>query len=267
MIYALNNAVLLDYVDYHLKRKISKATVATYIRHVKVFLSWLCEEYNLQLAVEKMPVPKTPKKNPRIYTNDEITSIFNVIYGDGRWIDVRNCAIVSLMLDSGLRQSEVSFIKSNDVNLNSKIINIFGKGQKERFVPIGNTTSLYMSYYQSICPYSSHEYFFVGKDGAQITSNTIKLFMSKASRKLPFEFSSHKLRHNFGTNFLVDMYEIKGCMDIYALKSLMGHEQIKTTERYLHVANQIIFSRSHTSHVDRISGIAAPVLNQREAYH
>lgn len=263
-IYSLTDDILLEYVDHHLNRHISKATAATYIRHTKVFLNWLCEEYTLQLNVDKMPLPKAPKKNPYIYNNDDITSIFQTVYGEGRWIDIRNCAIVSLMLDSGLRRNEVCMLMNKSINYSDKIINVLGKGEKDRFVPLGNVTITFMKEYQSCCPFSS-DYFFVSKSGEPITSNSIKLFMSKYSKKLPFEFSSHRLRHNFATNYLVDMYEIKGSMDIYALMAVMGHEQIETTQRYLHVANQIIYSRTHISHIDSIHGITAQALNQTYA--
>ncbi len=263
-IYSLTDDILLEYVSFLTNRHLSKATRATYIRHAKVFLNWLCEEYQLNLKVNRMPVPKTPKKNPYMYNRDEISLIFQTIYGEGQWIDLRNCAIVSLMLDSGFRRNEICMLTHKDINYMDKVINVFGKGEKERFVPLGNVTSTFMKEYHSRCPFSS-DYFFVNKSGEPITSNSIKLFMFKYSKQLPFEFSSHRLRHNFGTNFLVDMYYTKGCMDIYALMSVMGHEQIKTTERYLHVANQIIYTRSHISHIDSIHGITARTLNQNHA--
>ena len=78
------------------------------------------------------------------------------------------------------------------------------------------------------------------------------MLISKISKKLPFEFSSHKLRHNFGTNYCLDQYDKYGQIDIYKLMVIMGHEDIKTTRKYLHIANSIIVARSNISHLDKI---------------
>lgn len=69
---------------------------------------------------------------------------------------------------------------------------------------------------------------------------------------LPFEFSSHKLRHNFATNYLLNQYEMFGQMDIYQLMVVMGHEDISTTRRYLHQANNILSAKTYISHLDKL---------------
>lgn len=234
-------------------RGLSKATVATYTRHIKVFLLWLQGEFGLSLKADKIRVPKSPKKNPHIYSDDEIRQIFNAVRKDTTWIGCRNLAVVALMLDSGLRQNETCTLRRKDLNLQSKIMKVFGKGEKERFVPLGALSVRCLEEYFDRCPYSG-DYVFYTKDGSPMTRNTVKLFIHKLACGLPFEFSSHKLRHNFATNFLIDQYYSKGSMDIYALLAIMGHEDVKTTERYLHIANQVVYSKSHISHIDKVFG-------------
>lgn len=244
------------YQEYFLslyKRQISKATVATYIRHIKIFLKWLQDEYGLSLDAQKIHVPKSPKKNPHIYDDEEIRQIFRVIRKDENWLSVRNCAIVSLMLDSGLRQNETCTLRRKDLNWQFRYAKVFGKGEKERFVPLGNLSMRFLREYLEKCPYDG-DFVFYTKDGEPMTRNAVKLFMHKLSCELPFEFSSHKLRHNFATNFLIDQYYEKGTMDIYALLTILGHEDVKTTERYLHIANQVVYSKSHISHMDKVFG-------------
>lgn len=126
-----------------------------------------------------------------------------------------------------------------------------GKGDKKRFVPLGGLAARYMQEYRNLCPF--HEkYFFVSRRGESVSRNAIKQLMQKLSEKLPFEFSAHKLRHNFATNYLLDQYEKDGKMDIYKLMIIMGHEDIKTTNRYLHYAMQVIASRENISHLDKV---------------
>ena len=67
-----------------------------------------------------------------------------------------------------------------------------------------------------------------------------------------FAISSHKLRHNFATNYCIDQYRTHGQVDIYRLMYLMGHEDIETTRRYLHMANEILASQGCISHLDGI---------------
>lgn len=236
------------------KRPISKATVATYTRHIKIFLCWLQEKHGLPLESENIKVPKSPKKNPHIYNDEEIRQIFKEAKKIGGWIAKRNCAMIAFMLDSGLRQNEVCTVKRRDLDFQTRIVKVFGKGQKERFVPLGNLSMKLYGEYEACCPYSG-EFAFFTKTGKPMTGNAVKLFMAKLSASLPFEFSSHKLRHNFATNFLIDQYYEKGTMDIYALLTILGHEDVKTTERYLHIANQVVYAKSHISHMDKIFGL------------
>lgn len=242
--------VVNSYFDLLLHRNISKSTYATYVRNVKIFLVWIENNYNFDIAAKKIKVPKSPKKNPYIYSDSDIKQIFNLIY-NGSWLSLRNCSIVALMLDSGLRQNEISKLTWSNIFIDSNYINVTGKGSKDRIVPLGSISKHYLLEYKNCCPFSSNNVF-VTCSGDSITDNTIKLFMRKYSLKLPFEFSSHKLRHNFATNFLIDSYYSKGSMDVYALMSILGHENLETTKRYLHIANQVVYSRAHISHIDKI---------------
>lgn len=250
----LTEGIHQDYILTLFKRQLSKATVATYIRHLKIFLVWLQGQYGISVNAENIRVPKSPKKNPYIYNDDEIRQIFDVAREPGGWLSCRNCSMIALMLDSGLRQNEVCTVKVRDLDMINRILKVFGKGEKERFVPIGNLSIHLLQQYFSCCPYSG-DYVFYTKSGRPMTGNAVKLFMSKLSSRLPFEFSSHKLRHNFATNFLIDSYNDNGSMDIYALVTILGHEDVRTTERYLHIANQMIYSKGYKSHMDKIGGL------------
>lgn len=248
---ALNRDLINGYIKTLLKRTLSRATVATYIRHIKIFLKWTEEEYKVCFETDKIKVPKSPKKVLHIYTDDEIVQIFNTVSAEEEWLRVRNCCIIALMLDSGLRQNEVCTLLRADINFQSCTMKICGKGNKERVVPFGKITKHYMALYNSLCPYQS-EFFLVSCHGEPLTTNAVKLFMSKIAKNLPFPFSSHKLRHNFATNYCINQYEQHGKVDIYSLMLLMGHEDVETTQRYLHFAQQIIATRTSISHLDKV---------------
>lgn len=240
-----------DYIAILVSKNHSRSTLSSYVRQLKVFLRWLESEYGLDLETSKLKVPRAYKKMVHIYTDQEIETIFFTISAENEWLTARNCAMVALMLDSGLRQQEVSTLQSADISWQRCTLKVTGKGNKERVVPFGRFSKHYMLKYRKLCPYSE-DYFFVGRRGGIVTCDAVKHFMYKLSSKLPFEFSSHRLRHNFATNYCLNQYEKYGQVDLYRLMILMGHEDIETTRLYLHHANQIIASITAISHLDKV---------------
>lgn len=239
------------YIEYQLDRNLTRSTFATYIRNAKIFLMWLESKYGLNFSASEIVTPKSPKTTPYIYSSADIALIFDNITSDIEWLALRNKAMVAIMLDSGIRQEEVCNLKLSDIDFHTNIIKIHGKGNKERLVPLGNLTKRFIQDYLNVCPYQS-KHIFISLYGEDITTNALKIIARKISDKLPFEFSCHKLRHNFATNYCLDQYEQYGKIDIYSLMVIMGHENIKTTERYMHIATQILASRQNISHLDKI---------------
>lgn len=250
-IYSITQDDLEDYIEFQIDRDIARNTFATYIRHFKIFIRWVCENYDVGFTYKSIKVPKSSKKVVRVYSDMEIKQIFDAIDCDIEWIEYRNKAIISFMLDSGIRQGEVCSLKVGNVFCDRNRMLVHGKGDKERTVPLGNLSVSLFRKYRSMCPFDS-DFVFVTKTGSAISSNTIKLMVTKLGKKLPFDISSHKLRHNFATNYCLDMYYKNGNIDIYRLMIILGHEDISTTRRYLHVANEIIASSECLSHLDMV---------------
>lgn len=251
----LNREKYNEYISVLVSRKYSRTTLSSYVRQIKVFLRWLESEYNLELSTDKLKVPKAYKKVVYIYSDDELRLIFNSIQAESEWIVARNRALVALMLDSGLRQNEVCTLRSEDIFWQNGTLKVMGKGFKERVVPFGNLSRKFMLQYRQLCPYweaLSLECFFVGRRGEKLSPDSVKHFIYRLSGILPFEFSSHRLRHNFATNYCLDQYKEHGQVDLYRLMILMGHEDIETTRVYLHHANQIIASITAISHLDKV---------------
>ncbi len=155
------------------------------------------------------------------------------------------------MLDSGLMQNEVCTSDINKLDMEAGLLTVVGKGEKERTVHVGQLSIQFIKEYITACPFRITNNLFVDKLGKPMSNNALKLMVAKLSNKLPFEFSCHKLRHNFATNYCLDMYEEKGHMDAYSLQILLGHSEIETTMRYIHHATQITASRAAISHLDK----------------
>lgn len=247
----ITQEIISKYILTVLNRPISKATKATYIRHIRIYLRWCENEYGANYKSRNIKVPKTPKREVRIYSDYEVAQIFKMIRADREWLTIRNRCIIALMYDSGLRQSEIRNLRIKNISFADFRIIIRGKGDKERVVPLGTISHKFLKEYMVLCPYQS-EFLFVSKYGGQMTCNSIKLMVSKLANKLPFELSSHKLRHNFATNYCIDQYERNGQVDIYRLMYLLGHAELETAQRYLHFAYEIIAAKNHISHLDKI---------------
>lgn len=232
---------------------LSKGTKHSYIRVLRIFLSFLareCECDSVQPA--KIVIPKMPKKTVKIYSNDEILMIFRAIRNSIPWLEVRDKAIVALMLDSGLRQMEVSGLMWHDIQFREMTMVVHGKGDKERYVPLGNTSVYLLNEYASLCPFEKNEYVFRALDGSVITNNALKLMIGRIHKHLPFELSSHKLRHNFATNYCINQYEKRGQIDSLSLQAIMGHESLQTTDKYIHTAMSLMAARYCDSRLDTL---------------
>jgi len=248
--------ISLDKVNKYIlslkNRPIRPATYATYVRHVKVFLRWVNDDFPLSFSLRKIRIPKTPKKVVHLYTDKEISLIFESVHAESDWLVSRNRALIALMLDSGLRQDEVCTLRSCNMDFDNMRIVVWGKGSKERILPLGRISACYIQQYLSLCPYEPGDFVFVTRRNEPISGNAVKLLLYKIACTLPFEFSSHKLRHNFATNYLLDQYRKHGHWDTQFLQIIMGHEDFKTTQKYLHLAVQIVATESRNSHLDQV---------------
>lgn len=249
---ALHFDLVASYILDLRGRSLSKATISSYVRDLKIFLKWISETYTLPFNYTRIKVPKSPKKNVKMYTPDEIQLVFSLCSAENEWLTARNRAILAFFYDSGLRQCEIVSMERENINFSMCVVKVTGKGAKDRTVSMGKTTAALLSDYLRICPFES-DMVFVGRHGNPMSKNAIKKFMHKLRTQLPFSLSSHRLRHNFGTNFCIDHIRQTGSSQVYDLSILMGHESIETTKRYEHFAHELIAAENSISHLDLIS--------------
>lgn len=250
---SLNTDLVLSYVSTLYDRKLADASRATYMRHIIAFLRWMKDCYGIPVSLSEIELPKTPKKLVRILSDDDIKHLFDCITCESEWLTMRNRAIIALMLGSGLRQNEVTTLQWKNIYISQNYAIVRGKGNKERCVPLGATVSSFLEEYRRTCPYDN-SFVFVGRRGDSITNNAIKKMVQKLKSKSGIDISSHGMRHNFATNFCTDSLENSGQCDAYTLQSLMGHENVKTTEKYMHYAKSLIASKNSRSHLDMVFG-------------
>jgi site-specific recombinase XerD len=249
---SLSYQAVSNYILSLYDRPLSRSTIATYIRNARIFLRWVHQEYGLSFDPKTIKVPKSPKKIVHIYTDSEIQLLFSCIQTSIPWITARNSAIISLMLDSGIRQKEVCELLKANIDKQRMVMKVTGKGAKDRLVPLGYISSLFLEDYLSQCPFPDTSCLFVDRLGHPLSGNAVRIFVNRLQKQLPFDLSSHKLRHNFATNFCVDNLRKNGTTCVYDLSILMGHESMETTKRYEHFAHEILAVENNHSHLDQV---------------
>lgn len=225
--------------EYSLKlkqRNITSNSFKTYLKGLKAFLTWLYnEEYICENLGEKLKLPKAQRKTIDTLTPNEIELLFKS-FDTKNFLGLRNYCICALMLDSGLRKSEIVNLKVNDIHIVEGYIIVNGKGNKQRLVPIGYNSQKHLIKYIAQRPVNIlTDTLFLTKDFNGITGCVIaRLFKSLQAQKvgedlLTSRIHAHLLRHTFATMYL----ENGG--NIYALQQILGHTSLEMVKKYVHL--------------------------------
>ncbi len=175
--------------------------------------------------------------------------MFNLIdfkNSDKKPLLYRDKAIMELLYSSGLRVSEISNVKLDDLNFGEAIIKVVGKGNKERIVPIGSKALSAINYYldsrEDLKPKS--RYLFLNFRGNKISTRSISRIIKKYAliSGISKDISPHVLRHTFATHLL------GSGADLRSIQEMLGHSSLSTTQKYTHISiEQImkIYDKTH----------------------
>jgi integrase/recombinase XerD len=215
------------------------------ISGLKSFFNYLVfEEYRESNPMELIESPKIGRKLPDTLSVEEIDLIIAQI-DLGKPEGERNRAIIETLYGCGLRVSELITLKKSSLFFDEGYISVTGKGDKQRFVPIGETTQKYIEIYTTeirnhIDIKKGHEdTLFLNRRGKQLTRAMIFTIVKRLVEKAGIhkQVSPHTFRHSFATHLL------ENGADLRAIQLMLGQESITTTEIYMHI------DRSHLSEV------------------
>ena len=232
-----------EYVT-HLHKSYKQKTVKRKIASIKAFYNYLEEtEIIAESPFRKIKVKfKETVTLPRIIPREEIEKLLNHMYQclnendkASRKFMLRDVAVIEVFFATGARVYEISNIRDDSINLNTGLIRLMGKGGKERYVQISNTSILEVlkKYYdeneQSI---KKSGYFFVNNRESRYTEQSIRLMLKKYTKQAGTErnITPHMFRHSFAT------YLIEEGVDVSCVQQILGHSSIKTTQIYIHIA-------------------------------
>lgn len=236
----ISHTVIREYLGALYKNKYSKRTITRKLAAIRSFYKFLCREG----FVERNPAlqvytPKVEKNIPDFLYLPEIESLLNS--PEESIIGMRDKAVMELLYATGIRVGELVGLNCCDVDIESGIITVFGKGAKERIVPFGKQAAASMERYLKysrphLKPSSEEKAFFLNKNGTRLSDRSVRRLLEKYIKKTSINkhISPHTLRHTFATHML------NAGADLRTVQELLGHTNISTTQVYTHVTKERI---------------------------
>ena len=230
---------LRGYIDSLNRHKIEPSSQSRKLSAIKSFHKFLMKEKYVTVNITtSIDLPKQVKKLPTVLSVEEVDLLLNTLNTETP-LETRNKAMIELAYASGLRVSELVDLKLSDLHLDAGFVQIHGKGNKERIVPVGEIAIDSLNYYLEnarnlLLKKHTDCVFINGRDGNQMTRQAFFLIIKDKVKQagIKKEISPHKLRHSFASHLL------KNGVDLRLIQELLGHEDISTTERYTHIQNE-----------------------------
>jgi integrase/recombinase XerD len=211
------------------------------------------EDYRIDNPMELIESPRTGRKLPdtlSVVDIDNLIAAIDFSKAEGE----RNRAILETLYSCGLRVSELITLKISDLFFEEGFVKITGKGNKQRFVPIAETTQNYITLYKT--QVRSHlaiqkgfeDTLFLNRRGKQLTRAMIFTIIRGLATKINLNktISPHTLRHSFATHLL------ENGADLRSIQMMLGHESITTTEIYVHLDRKHLTQIINTFHPRKV---------------
>jgi len=245
---AINRKDIAFFIDDLRDSGYKTSTLARYVASIRGFCKFLLMEHIIdEDPVENFSTPKGWKHIPKIMGFSEISDLLK--RPAGKKLSLRDRAILEIIYSSGLRASEVSMIRLQDIHFEAGFLTVKGKGSKERVVPVSARTLATLKEYietsrKELLKNSHSPYLFIARGGKPLTRQRLWQLVKFYSSGLSIEISPHTLRHCFASHLL------DGGADLRALQKMLGHSDISTTQIYTKVTPERL-KKVHKQHHPR----------------
>ena len=247
----LPGEVLHDYLAWRLDQGFKASSTARLLSALRRFFQYLIRE---QLREDDPTAllmgPKLPKRLPKDLSETQVEALLTEP-DVGNPLELRDKAMLELLYATGLRVSELVGLTMENISLRQGVVRVFGKGNKERLVPMGEEAMYWIATYLRearglLLGLQPSDVLFPSNRAQQMTRQTfwhrIKLYASRAH--IAVDLSPHTLRHAFATHLL------NHGADLRVVQMLLGHADLSTTQIYTHVASERL-KALHTEHHPR----------------
>jgi len=245
-------------------RGLSKASAARALAAIRSWLQWLARAGLVEQNVGRLvATPKLPKHLPRVPSIEQMNRVVESVSEDAASWPARDTAILELLYGCGIRNAELTGLNLEDIHWANEAILIRGKGQKQRYVPLGDAAAeavrAYLTERSALLAagegkalaatpalFLNLQLRGLRKPGgeARLTTRSVGRIVKRIAilRGLSADVHPHTLRHAFGTHLLEEG------ADLRAIQELLGHERLSTTQRYTHLTTaqlEVVYDRTH----------------------
>jgi integrase/recombinase XerC len=224
--------VIKDFISIIFLRTRNKATVSRKIYAIRSFFSFLMKKGKLkENPFDFINTPKIDKKIPQILTEKEMIMFLDSLSQEN-FLKLRNKACFELLYATGLRVSELTNLKIQDIDFTECVLRVMGKGKKERIVPFNDKARDILLKYLDEAEIKfkvKNEFIFLNSRGEKITERSVERIVQKSYKevmKSNKRIYPHLFRHSFATHLLQ-----RGA-NLRVIQELLGHENLSTTEKY-----------------------------------
>ena len=232
-IHSINRMNINAYVRTLRERKLAPTSVIRKVASLRGFFKWATSsgilEKNPAATLEQ---PKTPQRLPKVVSVKEIDEMLH------NNLKPLEHVMMELLYSCGLRVSELVNLKLNDIDLSSKYVRCFGKGSKERIIPIGEQAKTMLKEYFPTRDLLIKKYNLTTKNllikdnGHFVTRQDVYNFIHAQGKLIHKNISPHTLRHSFATHLL------ENGADLRVVQELLGHSDVSTTQLYTHISKK-----------------------------
>ena len=222
-----------NYIRNLKEQKLAPSSIIRKIASLRGFFKWATSMNILSKnPASTLEQPRVPQKLPKVIS---IKDIEKMLHSDLSKIQL---VILELLYSCGLRVSELVNLKLNDIDINSKYVRCFGKGSKERIIPMGNQAIEALKKYIPARELIIKKYNLTTKKllindlGRYINRQDIYNFIHACGKKIYKNISPHTLRHSFATHLL------ENGADLRVVQELLGHSDVSTTQLYTHISKK-----------------------------
>ena len=241
---------ILMYLMYLKKQNMSPATISRRLAALKSFFRFLINEQIVEFSpTESMEAPKLSQKLPNVLTTSEV-EILLTQPKISQPIGIRDKAMLELLYATGIRVSELVDLDMDHISTKEQFIRCYGKGSKERIVPLGNISARFVEEYiqkgRVKLIKKAHETvaLFLNHHGQRLTRQGFWKIIKKYGRQgnINKQITPHTLRHSFATHLL------ENGADLRSVQEMLGHADIATTQIYTHLTKtrlKEVYKKSH----------------------
>jgi site-specific recombinase XerD len=211
-------------------------SVQTYVRALRGFFNWIYREgYTRENILANLRPPKAPRTLAEVLRDEEVGRILACVDPETSW-GSRDSAMLIVMLDTGLRLSEVANLAMANAHLDEGYLKVMGKGAKERMVPIGGVAQkALLRYVYKFRPEplnASEDTLFLTPEGRAMSANGVQMVIRRLALKSGVKrLHPHLCRHTFATNYLMNGG------DVFTLQQILGHTTLEMVRRYVNLAS------------------------------